>query len=166
MGVATIFGMFAATHFWFPKVFGRHMNGTLARIHFWITFVGAYCIFMPMHWLGMAGEPRRYSQLTELAYLQPLMGLQRFITVAAVVTIAAQVIFFGNLIWSMWHGEKAEMNPWECTTLEWTVESPPPHDNFGVDAPVVHHGPYEYSVPGAARDFVMQNEATANIQQS
>ncbi len=159
MGVATIFGMFAATHFWFPKMFGRQMNVTLARIHFWLTFIGAYCIFMPMHWLGMAGEPRRYSQLTELEYLKPLMGVQQFVTAAAVVTIAAQFIFLVNLLWSLWRGKKeTNPNPWECTTLEWTTLNPPPHDNFGGVVPVVHHGPYEFSVPGAARDFVMQTE--------
>src|SRR5271170_1639857 len=158
MGVAAIFGMFAATYYWFPKMFGRMMNETWARIHFVITLVGTYCIFMPMHYLGMAGQPRRYSQFTELAYLQHLLPLNRFITYAAVVTISAQFIFVINLFWSMFKGPKASDNPWEATTLEWTTATPPPHDNFGGHTPVVNHGPYEYGVPGAARDYVMQTD--------
>ncbi|MBV9574581.1 MAG: cbb3-type cytochrome c oxidase subunit I [Acidobacteriales bacterium] len=158
MGVAAIFGMFAATYYWFPKMFGRMMNERWGRIHFFITLVGAYSIFMPMHYLGMAGQPRRYSQFTELAYLHRLIPLNTFMTYAAIVTIAAQFIFVINLFWSMKKGPKASDNPWEATTLEWTTSTPPPHDNFGGMTPVVHHGPYEYSVPGAARDFIMQND--------
>jgi len=158
MGVAAIFGMFAGTYYWFPKMFGRMMNETWGRVHFFITLVGTYSIFMPMHYLGMAGQPRRYSQFTELAYLQQLMPLNRFITYAAIVTISAQVIFVINLFWSMFKGPKASDNPWESTTLEWTTATPPPHDNFGGRTPVVNHGPYEYSVPGAPRDYVMQTD--------
>jgi cytochrome c oxidase subunit 1 len=158
MGVAAIFGIFAATYYWFPKMFGRMMNETLGKIHFWFTFVGSYAIFFPMHYLGMAGHPRRYSQLTEVAYLHPLMGLQHFISIAAFITIAAQFVFLFNLFWSMFKGPKASDNPWEATTLEWTTATPPPHDNFGGRIPVVHHGPYEYSVPGAAKDYIMQTD--------
>jgi cytochrome c oxidase subunit 1 len=158
MGVAAIFGMFAGTAYWFPKMFGRMMNETLDRIHFVITLVGTYCIFMPMHYLGMAGQPRRYSQFTELAYLQHLLPLNRFITYAAIITVSAQFIFLFNLIYSMFWGEKASDNPWEATTLEWTTSTPPPHDNFGGVTPVVNHGPYEYSVPGAPRDYIMQTD--------
>jgi len=158
MGVAAIFGMFAGTYYWFPKMFGRMMNETWGRVHFFFTLVGTYCIFMPMHYLGMAGQPRRYSQFTELAYLQQLMPLNRFITYAAIVTISAQFIFVINLFWSMLKGPKASDNPWESTTLEWTTATPPPHDNFGGRTPVVNHGPYEYSVPGAPRDYVMQTD--------
>jgi cytochrome c oxidase subunit 1 len=159
MGVASIFGIFAATYYWFPKMFGRMMSESLARWHFWFSFIGTYAIFMPMHYLGMAGHPRRYSQLTELAYLHDLIPLQKFITYAAFVTIAGQFIFLINLFWSMKFGAKASDNPWEATTLEWTTATPPPHDNFGGHTPVVHHGPYEYSVPGAPRDFLMQTDA-------
>jgi cytochrome c oxidase subunit 1 len=158
MGVAAIFGIFAATYYWFPKMFGRMMNEPLAKLHFWFTFVGTYAIFMPMHYLGMAGHPRRYSQLTELNFLQGLLPLQKFITIAAFITMAGQFIFLANFVWSLFKGRKAEMNPWEATTLEWTVPSPPPHDNFGGVTPVVYHGPYEYSVPGAPKDYTMQNE--------
>jgi cytochrome c oxidase subunit I len=158
MGVAAIFGIFAATYYWFPKMFGHMMNETLGKIHFWLTFVGTYSIFMPMHYLGMAGQPRRYSQFTEVAYLHHLIPLNTFMTFAAFITIGAQLIFVFNLFWSMFKGPKAADNPWDATTLEWTTATPPPHDNFGGQTPVVHNGPYEYGVPGAARDFVMQND--------
>ena len=158
MGVAAIFGIFAATYYWFPKMFGRMMNEPMGKLHFWITFIGTYAIFMPMHYLGMAGHPRRYSQLTELAYLHPLIPVQRFMTYAAFITIGAQLIFVFNLFWSMFKGAKASDNPWDATTLEWSTATPPPHDNFGGHTPVVHNGPYEYGVPGAARDFVMQTD--------
>jgi len=158
MGVAAIFGIFAATHYWFPKMFGRMMNESLGRIHFFITLAGTYAIFMPMHYLGMAGQTRRYSQFTEVAYQTKLLPLQTFMTYAAFVTIAAQFIFVINLFWSMFKGPKASDNPWEATTLEWTTATPPPHDNFGGKTPVVNNGPYEYGVPGASKDFVMQTD--------
>jgi cytochrome c oxidase subunit 1 len=158
MGVAAIFGMFAGTYYWFPKMFGHMMNESWGRVHFWISLVGTYAIFMPMHYLGMAGHPRRYSQLTELAYLHPLMPVQKFMTYAAFITIAGQLIFVANLFWSMKKGPKASDNPWEATTLEWTTATPPPHDNFGGRTPVVHNGPYEYGVPGAPKDYVMQTD--------
>jgi cytochrome c oxidase subunit 1 len=158
MGVAAIFGMFAATYYWFPKMFGRMMNETWGKIHFFLTLAGTYAIFMPMHYLGMAGGTRRYSQYTEVAYLQKLQPLHQFMTYAAFITIAAQLIFVINLFWSMFKGSKASDNPWEATTLEWTTATPPPHDNFGGVTPVVNHGPYEYGVPGAPKDYVMQND--------
>jgi cytochrome c oxidase subunit I len=158
MGVAAIFGMFAATYYWFPKMFGRMMNETWGRVHFFITLIGTYAIFMPMHYLGIAGGTRRYSQYTEVAYLTKLMPIHHFITYAAIITITAQFIFVINLFWSMFKGPKASDNPWEATTLEWTTATPPPHDNFGGVTPVVYHGPYEYGVPGAAKDYVMQTD--------
>ncbi|MGA9977935.1 MAG: cbb3-type cytochrome c oxidase subunit I [Candidatus Sulfotelmatobacter sp.] len=158
MGVAAIFGMFAATYYWFPKMFGRMMNETWGRIHFFITLAGTYAIFMPMHYLGMAGGTRRYSDYREVKYLARLIPLHQFMTFAAIITIAAQFIFVINLFWSMFKGPKASDNPWEATTLEWTTTTPPPHDNFGGVTPVVHNGPYEYGVPGAARDYVMQTD--------
>jgi cytochrome c oxidase subunit 1 len=158
MGVASIFGIFGATYYWFPKMFGRMMNESLARWHFFVTLIGTYAVFMPMHYLGMAGHLRRYSQLTELNYLHGLVPLQTFMTYAAFLTIAGQFIFLFNLFWSMKFGKKAVDNPWEATTLEWTTATPPPHDNFGGHMPVVYNGPYEYSVPGAPRDYVMQTD--------
>jgi cytochrome c oxidase subunit 1 len=158
MGVAAIFGIFAATYFWFPKMFGRMMSERLGKIHFWFTLAGVYAIFMPMHFLGIEGHPRRYAQLTEFQYLKHLQPLQLFISIAAFITVAAQLIFVFNFFWSMRKGTRAGTNPWDATSLEWTIPSPPPHDNFGAMEPIVHHGPYEFSVPGAARDFVMQTD--------
>jgi len=156
MGVAAIFGMFAGTAFWFPKMFGRMMNETLGKIHFWITFLGVYAIFMPMHFLGVEGNVRRYSSFID-NFLVPLIPVHRFMSIAAFITGAAQLIFLFNLFWSMFKGEKASVNPWEATSLEWTVPSPPPFDNFAGKHPVVFHGPYEYGVPGAEKDYVMQD---------
>ncbi len=159
MGVASIFGIFTGTYYWFPKFFGRFMNETLGKIHFWLTFVGAYAIFGPMHYLGVAAHPRRYSELTGVKYLAPLHDVQHFITIAAFITIGAQFLFLFNFFWSLFRGKRCtEDNPWQATTLEWTVPSPPPHDNFGGREPVVNYGPYEYGVPGAPRDFVMQTD--------
>src|SRR5438552_1433408 len=158
MGVASIFGMFAAIYFWFPKMFGRFMNESLGKLHFWVTFIGVYCIFVPMHTMGIAGMPRRYAQFTEYAFLGRLHPLVLLVSIAAIVTVSVQLVFFFNLFWSMFKGKKAGDNPWEATTLEWTIPSPPPHDNFAGRVPTVYHGPYEFSVPGAPNDFIMQIE--------
>jgi len=158
MGVASIFGMFAATYFWFPKMFGRMMNEGLGKFHFWITFLGVYAIFIPFHAMGMLGMPRRYANFGEYEFLKGSHSLVLFVTVAAIITVAVQLVFYFNLIWSMFKGKKATDNPWEATTLEWTTATPPPHDNFAGHLPTVYRGPYEFSVPGAAKDFTMQNE--------
>ncbi|MGI8918865.1 MAG: cytochrome c oxidase subunit I [Pyrinomonadaceae bacterium] len=158
MGVASIFGMFAATYFWFPKMFGRMMNEKLGKIHFWITFVGVYCIFVPMHTMGIAGMPRRFAQFTEYEYLKSLHPLVVFVSIAAIATVLTQILFYFNLFWSMFKGAKATANPWDATTLEWNTTSPPPHDNFAGVLPVVHRGPYEFAVPGAPNDFLMQTD--------
>jgi cytochrome c oxidase subunit 1 len=163
MGVASIFGMFAATYFWFPKMFGRMMNEQLGKIHFWITFIGVYCIFVPMHTMGIVGMPRRFAQFTEYEFLKTLHPLVVFVSFAAIATVLVQVIFYFNLFWSIFKGEKASENPWEATTLEWTTTSPPPHDNFAGHLPVVYRGPYEFSVPGAPRDFIMQTDADVEV---
>jgi cytochrome c oxidase subunit 1 len=157
MGVAAIFGIFAATYFWFGKMFGRMMNETMGKLHFWLTFVGVYCVFMPMHYLGMVGNPRRYSELTANHFLLPLERLHFFITIAAFLTAAAQLIFLFNFFWSLKKGKLAPENPWHGTTLEWITSSPPAHDNFAGHYPSVYRGPYEYSVPGAAEDYIPQN---------
>jgi cytochrome c oxidase subunit I len=163
MGVASIFGMFAATYFWFPKMFGRYMNEKLGKMHFWITFVGVYCIFVPMHTMGIVGMPRRFAQFTEYQFLASLHPLVVFVSISAIVTVVAQVLFYGNLFWSIFKGEKAPENAWEATTLEWTTTSPPPHDNFAGHLPVVYRGPYEFAVPGAPNDFLMQSDAEAEV---
>jgi cytochrome c oxidase subunit I len=157
MAMAGLFAIFAATHFWFPKMFGRMMNERLGAIHFWITFIGAYAIFMPMHLLGIAGHPRRYSELTGVQYLSAMLPLQKFITIAAIITLSGQLVFVFNLFWSMFKGEVAAGNPWNSTTLEWTLPSPAPAEGFGSKPPFITNGPYEYSVPGMEKDFVMQN---------
>jgi cytochrome c oxidase subunit 1 len=159
MGVASIFGMFAATYFWFPKMFGRMMSEGLGKLHFWFTFIGVYAIFVPFHAMGMLGMPRRYSNFAEYEFLKNSHGLVMFVTVAAIITVLAQLLFYINFFWSMFKGRKvANDNPWEATTLEWTIPSPPPHDNFAGVVPAVYHGPYEFSVPGAPNDFIMQSE--------
>jgi len=155
MGVASMFGIFAGLYFWFPKMFGRMMNETLGKWHFILTFIGVYCIFMPMHYLGFTGNVRRYSAFT-VDYMQGSIPLHRFITVAALFTGAVQLIFFYNLFRSRFRGEIAPANPWQATSLEWTTSSPPPHDNFGGQHPVVYHGPNEYGVPGKDGDYIMQ----------
>jgi cytochrome c oxidase subunit I len=127
------------------------MNETLGKWHFWLSFIGVYCTFMPMYFLGFAGNIRRYSEFTD-DYLIRLIPLHRFITVAALFTGAVQFIFLFNLIWSRFRGPIAPANPWEATTLEWSIASPPPIDNFGEESPVVHCGPEEYGIEGWATD--------------
>ena len=157
MAVSAMFGIFAGTYFWFPKMYGRMMNETLGRIHFWLTFVGAYCIFMPFHYLGLASNVRRYQAFVD-DYLQPLIPVHRFITIAAIATGLVQLIFLYNLIHSRFWGKPAPDNPWEATSLEWSTTSPPPFDNFGGTLPVVYHDPYQYGIEGAAADYVMQTD--------
>ena len=157
MAVAAIFGIFAGTYFWMPKMIGRMMNETLGKLHFWLTFIGVYCIFMPMHYLGLAGNVRRYASFTD-DYLVPLIPVHKFITIAALLTGAAQLIFLYNLIHTRWWGPPAPDNPWEATSLEWSTTSPPPFDNFGGRHLVVHQPPYEYSVEGAPADHIMQTD--------
>ena len=166
MAVAAIFGIFAGTYFWFPKMTGRMMNETLGKIHFWFSFVGAYAIFMPFHYLGIAGNVRRYQAFVD-DFMQPLIPVHKFITIAALLTGAAQFIFLYNLIHSHFWGKPASDNPWEATSLEWsTPTTPPPHNNFGDHLPVVYHDPYQYGVKSSTGDYVMQTstEVIANAK--
>jgi cytochrome c oxidase subunit I len=157
MAVSAIFGIFSGTYFWFPKMFGRMMNESLGKLHFWLTFVGVYCIFMPFHYLGLAGNVRRYQAFVD-DYTMSLIPVHKFITIAALTTGAAQFIFLYNLIHSRFWGKRAPDNPWESTSLEWaTPTTPPPFDNFGGKLPVVYHDPYQFAVQGSAGDYVMQN---------
>ena len=165
MAVAAIFAIFGATYFWAPKMFGRMMNETLGKWHFWLTFIGVYCIFMPMHYLGLAGNVRRYAAFTD-NYLVPLIPVHKFITVAALCTGAAQFIFLINLFYSRFWGPKATENPWEATTLEWNTTSPPPFDNFGGRHLTVYHGPMEYDVKGSTGDYVMQTSPEQVVAKS
>jgi cytochrome c oxidase subunit I len=158
MAVAAIFGIFSGTYFWFPKMAGRMMNETLGKVHFWLSFVGAYCIFMPFHYLGIAANVRRYQAFVD-DYLQPLIPVHRFITVAAIVTGFAQFIFLYNLVHSYFRGKLAPENPWEATSLEWSTPTPVPFDNFAGKHPVVYHDPYQYGVQSSTGDYVMQTSS-------
>src|SRR5258708_6664149 len=155
MGVAAMFGIFAGTYFWFPKMTGRMMNETWGRVHFWLSFVGAYCIFMPFHYLGMAGNIRRYSTFVD-DFLKPLIPVHRWITVAALITGVAQLIFLYNLIYSRFCVKPAPDNPREATSLEWSTATPPPWDNFAGKLPAVYHDPFHYGVHRSVGDYVMQ----------
>jgi cytochrome c oxidase subunit 1 len=156
MGVAAMFGIFAGTYFWFPKMYGRMMNETIGKVHFWLTFVGTYAIFMPFHYLGLAGVVRRYQAFAP-DYMQRFVPVHQAITIAALLTGAAQLLFVYNMIHSRFWGKPAPLNPWEATSLEWsTPSSPPPFDNFGGKLPVVYHDPYQYGVEGSSGDYVMQ----------
>jgi len=158
MGVAAVFGIFAATYYWFPKMFGRMMSESMGKLHFWLTFIGVYAIFIPFHIMGLAGHPRRYPDSLQYEFLRALDPLQIVITIAAIVTASAQMIFLVNLFISLWRGRRAGDNPWEGTTLEWTTATPPRRDNFAGKLPIVCREPYQYSIPGAPKDFLMQTE--------
>ena len=151
-----VFGLFAAVYYWFPKMFGRMMNETLGRIHFVLTFILFNATFFPMHFLGVAGHMRRIWNPLQYEFLQPLQGMNQFISVSAFLLGLSQILFLVNFFWSLFAGKKAEMNPWHANTLEWAAPSPPPHGNWGEHLPVVHHGPYEYSVPGVEEDYLPQ----------
>ncbi|HEX3218389.1 MAG TPA: cbb3-type cytochrome c oxidase subunit I [Aestuariivirgaceae bacterium] len=159
MGVAPLLVIFGAIYHWYPLVTGRMLNKTFGLIHFWVTFVGAYLIFFPMHYLGFIGVPRRYFEIKDTSFIPDTVhDLNMFISVVALIVGAAQMLFLFNLIWSIWHGRKAERNPWHATTLEWqTPEMPPGHGNWGKETPVVYRWAYDYSVPGAAQDYLPQN---------
>jgi cytochrome c oxidase subunit 1 len=167
MGVAPILVIFGAIYHWYPKITGRMLDNRLAQLHFWVTFLGAYLIFFPMHYLGIMGVPRRYFESGDISFQPPSAhDLNIFITVMALIVGAAQLVFVFNLIWSIRHGKPAGGNPWRATTLEWqTPETPPAHGNFGRDLPVVYRWAYDYSVPGAAEDFIPQNQPGPNPSQ-
>lgn len=156
MGIAATFAIFAAFFFWFPKMFGRCLNETLGKLHFWLTLAGVYCVFLPMLWPGLFTYSRPLDG-GSLAASTPRLPLDTFITSAALATVAVQALFFLNLVWTLSRTEKSEeQNLWRSTTLEWTVPSPPPFDNFGTVEPVIYRGAYEFR-PSAALDFVSQN---------
>src|SRR6266566_4728259 len=164
MGVAATFGILGALFFWFPKLFGRRLNESLGKIHFWLTFAGVYFVFMPMHWLGLMMHSRVSSGRQLAAIVAAGSSLRIFITVATLLTVLAQGLFLINFLWSLFRGEKAtECNPWRATTLEWSVGSPTPTDDFGSNEPVVYRGAYEFSVPGVAEDFVPQHLAPEQV---
>jgi cytochrome c oxidase subunit 1 len=158
MGTSALFALYAAVYHWFPKMFGRMMNEKLGKLHFWLTFIGTYAVFFPMHYLGFMGVPRRYYAFDQFQFFpqDAVSGINVFISVAAFIVGFAQLLFVINFIWSAFKGQKADRNPWKANTLEWQAPSPPPHGNWGDELPVVYRWPYDYSVPGAPDDFIPQ----------
>jgi len=159
MAVAPILVVFGGIYHWYPKVTGRMLNDTLGQLHFWITFLGTYLIYFPMHYLGMLGMPRRYYAYAGYEFIPPsAQALNAFITVVALIVGVAQLLFVVNLVWSLFRGAPAGPNPWRAASLEWqTPQTPPVHLNWGERLPVVHRWAYAYSVPGAAQDYIAQN---------
>ncbi|MFZ1530469.1 MAG: cbb3-type cytochrome c oxidase subunit I [Ferruginibacter sp.] len=157
MGVASFFGMFAGVYHWYPKMFGRYLNNTMAYIHFWVTMIGAYLIFWPMHYEGLAGMPRRYYDYANWESFKMFAGLNEFISLVAMIVFAVQLLFVFNFFYSMFKGRKVkDQNPWGANTLEWTTPIHPGHGNWVGEIPEVHRWPYDYSKDG--RDHIPQTE--------
>jgi cytochrome c oxidase subunit 1 len=157
MGSASIFGMMCGIYHWYPKMFGRKMNETLGHIHFWLTIISAYCVFFPMHFLGLSGVPRRYYANSAYDQFDVFVDMNQFITVAAFVGGAAQLIFLWNFFSSIRNGKRSEQNPWHSNTLEWTAPVEHIHGNWPGEIPHVYRWAYDYSKPGAEQDFIPQN---------
>jgi cytochrome c oxidase subunit I len=157
MGSAAIFGMLSGIYHWYPKMFGRMMNETAGHIHFWLTIVSAYCVFFPMHFMGLAGVPRRYYANTAYDQFNVFVDMNQFITIAAILGGAAQLIFLANFFISIYKGKRSPQNPWNSNTLEWTAPVEHLHGNWPGDIPHVYRWAYDYSKPGADEDFIPQN---------
>jgi cytochrome c oxidase subunit 1 len=157
MGSAAFFGMMAGVYHWFPKMFGRMMDEKLGYVHFWLTFIGIYLVFFPMHYIGIAGFPRRYYSFTNFDAFSMFTDLNAFVSIAAIITFGAQIIFAFNFLYSIFKGRIAPLNPWRSTTLEWTTPRNPGHGNWPGKIPEVYRWPYDYSKPGAKEDFIPQN---------
>lgn len=157
MGSASAFGFFAGIYHWFPKMFGRMLNPRLGYIHFWFTFLALYLVFFPMHFMGLGGVARHYYQYTAFEFMSGFGNLSIFITVSAIIGAFAQFIFVGNVIYSVFYGKVASLNPWKANTLEWTTPINPGHGNWVGEIPSVHRGPYEYSKPGIKEDYLPQH---------
>ncbi len=162
MGMSAVLGMFGGVYHWFPKMFGRMMNMRLGYIHFWITIIGAYGVFFPMHFVGLAGAPRRYYDYSvykdfDQGALDMIMDLNGIVTFFAIFAAIGQALFLFNFFYSIFRGPKAPQNPWNSTTLEWTTPVEHIHGNWPGELPVVHRWPYDYSKPGAEQDFIPQN---------
>lgn len=166
MGSASFFGLMAGVYHWFPKMFGRMLDARLGYVHFWLTFVGVYMVFFPMHYIGIAGFPRRYYSWTNFEFSNMYTDLNMFVSVAAIITFAAQFIFLFNFFYSMYRGRKATQNPWRSTTLEWTTPIEPGHGNWPGEIPTVYRWPYDYSKPGAAEDFIPQTVPLSQTPES
>jgi cytochrome c oxidase subunit 1 len=157
MGSAAFFGMFAGIYHWYPKMFGRMLDEKLGYVHFWLTFLGAYLTFMPMHYVGIAGFPRRYYAWTGFDAFSQFADLNKFISVAAILAFFAQFVFLFNFFYSMYRGRRATENPWHSNTLEWTTPIEVGHGNWPGAVPTVYRWPYDYSKPGSEMDFIPQN---------
>jgi len=151
--------VFGGIYHWFPKITGRMLDDRLGQLHFWVTFLGTYLIYFPMHYLGVLGMPRRYYNYENYDFIPASAHmLNVFITVVALIVGAMQIVFVFNLVWSTFRGARADANPWRAASLEWfTPHTPPRHGNWGAKLPVVHRWAYAYSVPGARADFIAQN---------
>jgi cytochrome c oxidase subunit 1 len=156
----SVFGIFTAIYYWFPKMFGRMMNDTLGKVHFWLTFIFFNGTFFPMHILGAGGHMRRIYNPLQYEFLQPLQPINVFITVSAILLGLAQIPFVVNFFWSLFAGPRAERNPWQANTLEWAAPTPTPHGNFEA-IPTVYRGPYEYSSPEVQEDWLPQDRQLA-----
>ena len=161
MGMSAVFGMFGGVYHWFPKMYGRMMNTRLGYAHFWVTLVGSYGVFFPMHFVGLAGAPRRYYDYSvygefDTQSFEMIMDLNVIITVFAIIAAVGQAIFLFNFFYSIYRGPKAVQNPWKSNTLEWTTPVDHIHGNWPGALPVVHRWPYDYSKPGAEDDFIPQ----------
>ncbi|MBI36512.1 MAG: cytochrome c oxidase subunit I [Alphaproteobacteria bacterium] len=159
MGIAPILVVFGAIYHWFPLMTGRMLNDAMGRFHFWVTFIGAYLIYFPMHYLGFVGVPRRYWSMEDTSFIpDSAADLNAFITVAALIVGFAQLVFIYNILVSVFKGKPSERNPWKATSLEWQTETVPPgHGNFSKELPVVYRWAYSFSVPGTVDDYVPQN---------
>jgi cytochrome c oxidase subunit 1 len=156
MGSAAIFGMLSGVYHWYPKMFGRMMNEKLGYLHFWMTFIGAYLVFFPMHFMGVDGVPRRYYAFTEFPFMEKWFSVNELITWAAIIAGIAQLAFVWNFFYSIRYGRKAEQNPWKSNTLEWTTPVEHIHGNWPGEIPTVHRWPYDYSKPGHHEDYIPQ----------
>lgn len=165
MAVAPIMVVFGAIYHWYPKMTGRLLNVKMGKIHFWVTFIGTYAIYLPMHYLGFLGVPRRYFAIEGTSFIpDSVQYLNASITIAALIVGVFQAIFLYNLVWSYFKGEPAGDNPWKATTLEWqTAHTPPTHGNFGETLPPVYRWAYDFSVPGVKEDFIPQNVAPKDV---
>jgi cytochrome c oxidase subunit 1 len=165
MAVSPVLALFGGLYHWYPSVTGRMLDDRLGKIHFWITFIGTYLIYFPMHYIGFLGVPRRYYSNEQYDFIpQSVADLNQFITICTLIVGAAQFIMLYNLIKSLYKGAIAPKNPWDACTLEWqTLESPPGHGNWGEQLPVVYRWPYEYGLPSATADFVPQNVSDEQI---
>jgi cytochrome c oxidase subunit I len=157
MGISALYGMFAGIYHWFPKMFGRMLNKNLGYVHFWVTAICAYGVFFPMHFIGMAGLPRRYYTNTNFPLFDDLQNVNVLITTFALIGGAFQLVFLYNFFSSIFYGKKSEQNPWKSNTLEWTAPVEHIHGNWPGEIPHVHRWPYDYSKPGHDDDFVPQN---------